>query len=546
MANRVGIELLPSACRVIEIQDQAGFSWFRRKSRTRDTRVTAFAELPYSPGASGALAAELSQVLGGRLSGRRVWVAPWGLHSTHQVMLLPGAGAHDVEAMARREAKQAPRPAGGAGELADGVVVGDLREHGRTDVVYVSVPADEIRSRIQPLLDAGLTLEGVVTPALAHAALVRQRSASFPDAVTAVLSVNAHATAITVLRGGLVLFAREMPWGFETERSEQPGHVLDVGVFAARLASELRRSLVHLKQSQKADVGHVLVCGDVPDLRALTAPLMHELDIEVETLDSLEGFDMAHLPEPADQFRSRVGSLRTAWALAADQSPPVNLLPREVTPVRIRNLAPPNTRRLAAAAVVGVILAAALWGVGELMARSSKSEADALRRQVATLEPQSRRADEVRRVVALVTAREAALRAWDSQGRRLTRVLDAIARSAPVDVAVTTFKIEPRVGAWHLTVEGHAEGENPAAAQVAFNKFLRQLRDSSLLGEPSGPPSLKIRTGEPAPPPPVNTAVAQRATQQAYLRPIEQPRQVRAGPAYLEVARDGRLYRIPL
>ncbi|MCX6537609.1 MAG: hypothetical protein NT151_01545 [Acidobacteria bacterium] len=58
------------------------------------------------------------------------------------------------------------------------------------------------------------------------------------------------------------------------------------------------------------DVSHVLVSGDMPDLRSLTGPLMHELNVEVETLDVLEGIDVAHLPEPVDEFRANVGDFK--------------------------------------------------------------------------------------------------------------------------------------------------------------------------------------------------------------------------------------------
>ena len=164
---------------------------------------------------------------------------------------------------------------------------------------------------------------------MAHAAVVRQRRASLPDAVTAVLSVNARATALTILRGSVVLVARELPWGHETERAEQAGAGIDPNRFARNLASELRRSFVCLRQTHKAEVTHVLVCGDVPDMRSLTGPLMHELGVEVETLDAIEDFDLSRIPDSADEFRSRLAALRTAWALAADATVSVNLLPRE-------------------------------------------------------------------------------------------------------------------------------------------------------------------------------------------------------------------------
>ena len=74
------------------------------------------------------------------------------------------------------------------------------------------------------------------------------------------------------------------------------------------------------------DIKHVCVCGGHPELRSMTAPLMEQLDIEFEPLDSLFGIDAARLPEPADEFRERGAELRLAWAAAADSPPTINLL----------------------------------------------------------------------------------------------------------------------------------------------------------------------------------------------------------------------------
>jgi hypothetical protein len=188
----------------------------------------------------------------------------------HQILLPPAAPA-DLEAIARREARMAP---GGlpAPPLADAVAMGALRD-GRRQTGYAAVSAEELAARLQPLIEAGVRVDSATTPALAHASLVRQRRDVLPDAVVAVLSVNAQATAITVVCGNVVLFARELPWGGETDQQGRDQDSPARAAFASRIAAELRRSLVYVRQSQKADVGRVLVCGDLFDLRSLTGPL---------------------------------------------------------------------------------------------------------------------------------------------------------------------------------------------------------------------------------------------------------------------------------
>src|SRR5207253_3163853 len=109
------------------------------------------------------------------------------------------------------------------------------------------------------------------------------------------------------------LYAKEMHWGF----AESPVGVAIVGGredLANRLGSELKRSFLYLKQFWEENVSQVLLCGDMPEIRLLTAPLIERLNIEVETLDSLDGIDTGELPEPADQFAEQVASLRLATA----------------------------------------------------------------------------------------------------------------------------------------------------------------------------------------------------------------------------------------
>jgi hypothetical protein len=62
-----------------------------------------------------------------------------------------------------------------------------------------------------------------------------------------------------------------------------------------------------VRDAHGVTVDGVVTCGDLPDLRSLTMPLTEELDIEVETLDSLEGFDLT---------KSALGDRATEYAPA--------------------------------------------------------------------------------------------------------------------------------------------------------------------------------------------------------------------------------------
>jgi len=532
MANRTGIELLPYACRIVTI-----------RTKQQKSGVVAFHEGPY-PGADPAsLAAELRQAVKG--SGRKAAVAVWGLRSTHQAMRLPPAEPRDLEAVARREARAAATGAA-AGPLADAVVLGELDGLGQRDVGYAAVGSDELRARLQPLADAGIEIASAVTPAMAHASLVNQRASLPPGTVAAVLSVNAHATALTVVRGRVVLFARELPWGDEDAAAGHEDAKPAAAAVAERLASEVRRSVIYVKQRLQVDVSRVFVCGDVPDPRALTAPLMRDLGIDVETLDVADELGLSDLPEPSDRFRSRLAAWQTALALAADDTAPA---------VGLRSAAADSSarsarafRRAFAAAVAALLLVAAGWGLLTYLQRGADTEARRLRRAAAVLEPEMQRHDEAHRQAALAAARSAALDAFASQGPRLAQVLAAFSQAAPGDLALTSLTADPRPGAWFVTAEGQVEGPDAAAAQATFNAFLKALNDSPLLGRPAEPPSLRVRTAD-APEEPTPAAAPSEPLPEpaeGAAREVDVRRSAPSGPAYIEVARDGRLYRIPL
>jgi len=533
---RTGIELLPHACRIVEVAPRARLFG---GGAPEPPRVTAIREIPYSAGDPEALTAELRQALKG--IGRRASVAVWGLRSTHQAFLLPPAASADLEAVARREARTAP---GGlpAPPLADAVVAGALRG-GRRQTGYAAVAADELRARLRPLVDAGVRVESVITPALAHALVASQRRALLPDALAAVLAVNAQSTAITVVHGGVVLFARELPWGDQTDCPAGGRDPAGRAAFATRIAAELRRSLVYLRQSQNAEVSRVFVCGDFADLRSLTGPLVNELALDVETLDVVEDLDLSRLPEPSDSLRSRLGAWRTALALAVEVKPQPGLRRRDP-----RSGAPPSApvRRIAAGAVAGVIVTAAGWGVMGYLWSGVTARQERLRRTIGVLEPELRRRNEARHRGAVAAAREAALAAFTSQGPRLSRIMEALSQAAPSEVAIYSLRVDPSAASWHLVIEGQAEGTDAGAAHDAFNRFLKALEASPLLGRPASPPSIRARTSDPA------GAVVETVEETPTAEPappvqaVETPRPAPSGPAYVEVARDGRLYRIPL
>lgn len=199
------------------------------------------------------------------------------------------------------------------------------------------VAESEIVRQIQPLVDAGFSVRGVCTPAMALAAIARRHARRTPERAAAYVALESNAMCLAIVRDGVLLSSREIAWEF-AESAE---------VVRERLVDELRRWLLFFRQSFRAVVERVVLCGGMPNLRALTASVGSALNVPVETLDSLSGIDAEVVPEPADMFRATVAALWPAIAIASQSGEPPNLLPAGTRPR-------PETRTRIAPVAAGV------------------------------------------------------------------------------------------------------------------------------------------------------------------------------------------------
>ena len=457
--------------------------------RSRDTVVRAFETIPHGWADPTALASALRAWLGRGLRRRRARVAVWGVASTHRSFWLPAAEPADPalravirDAALHGEVDVVSRTMEGAARAAaDGSAGRDL-------AVTLASRAD-LADRTRPLIDAGLRIDAVTTPPMALCSVARLRRSRIPGESVALLSLGADATALAIVRDGFPLLAREMLWGYERAGAR----ALDRDQLVSKIASELRRSLLFVKQTTRSEVSHVLMCGDAPELRALTAPLIAELDIEIETLDSLEGIATDPLPQPPETFREQVGRFRLAWALAADDGP---LMTFDAPRVGVRRSAVRRTAGLAA----GLSVAAALGGGAsyrsvDRTARVNEERVAALAREIADLEPEIRRVERARADGDLASARRAALAAFDVQGPRLTRVLEALSQSTPQEITLDVLDFTASGTVWTAHLSGVASAGEPALARAAVDELLRGLQDSPYVDGPSEPPVLRLSTG---------------------------------------------------
>jgi hypothetical protein len=345
MATRVGIELSPAACRIVEVEAGRGGS-----RNAGETRVVSFAVLP----PSGPETEEKLELL----RRQRATVIVWGEPTEHRQVMVTGGSYESM----RTEALAALNAAGlqTRGMWADITPApGPTIRMTRRPVVVSLASGTAAGSALRTLVDAGIRVRAVTTPAAALGSLAHlRRPLSVPGAIEAYIALEETVTCIALVKDGALMAGRDFAWGYLDEAGEvrQPRRREDI---AKHLADELAELFAGLGSS--GAVSQVCICGGLDELRSMTVPLMERLDVEVETLDSLFGIDAARLPESGDdEFRERSAELRLAWAVAADWPPAINLL-------RARHRQASKAMLGRAAVVAGV---AAGLGVGWAVQRS--------------------------------------------------------------------------------------------------------------------------------------------------------------------------------
>jgi hypothetical protein len=173
-----------------------------------------------------------------------------------------------------------------------------------------------VKPRLEPLESAGFRVERVVSPCNALAALARLKAARGENA-TCWLAVNRGGVAIVVVRPGKQLYSHSFTWDWTIGAVGSQARLLQRYSLVASLSPEVKRAMAIARQ-HGTPVELIITCGNLPDLRSLTMPLIEELDVEVETLDSLEGLVVKKGAE--DQLADLAPAIRLACVGAATRS----------------------------------------------------------------------------------------------------------------------------------------------------------------------------------------------------------------------------------
>jgi hypothetical protein len=155
------------------------------------------------------------------------------------------------------------------------------------------------------------------------------------------------------MRTGELMYSHAFDWDSSVGATGSQAHLLHRYALVSYLAPQIRRAMAVVEEKGRK-VDAIVTCGTLNDLRSLTMPLTEELDLEVETLDSVEGLTANGLSE--DRLSEMAAALRIACAGAIAR--PTRL--KGGTPVTAK---PSSALKVAALALIGVLVAVAAYFV---------------------------------------------------------------------------------------------------------------------------------------------------------------------------------------
>lgn len=319
-------------------------------------------------------------------------------------------------------------------------------------VLAVATKKEVVRALQLLAQTAGLKLHAIVPRPFALSAAV-QAAVPQPDptAAIAVLAIGSTGGEFLVSRGSQVLFAR--PVAVPSLANDQT------------LLSEVRRNLaIHSGQNSQAPVKAAYV-AEGGALRGFADRIRATIAVPVHTLDPLAGTGKSSEAAPG-QLAAAMGMCRL---LAAGELPINFVKPREPKPP-----ADPNRRPIllgvALAATILLALGALAWT--QLSSRddaiaSLRREADSLSAELTRIEPDAKRADEVRK--------------WlDGDVVWLDELYDLAAKCPDlIKLRITQLSFDPSpknaTGKKHYVGRVSIDGFT-AADETAFKQFMAELQ----------------------------------------------------------------------
>jgi len=209
-----------------------------------------------------------------------------------------------------------------------------------------------VSPQLEPLVSAGFRIDRAVTPCNALSALARIRRPKTDNAVIW-LAVDRAGVALIAMRTGELMYSHAFDWDSSVGATGSQAHLLHRYAMVSYLAPEVRRAMA-VVEKQGRTVDAIVTCGTLNELRSLTMPLTEELDLEVETLDSIDGLTADGFSE--ERLSEMAAALRIACAGAIAR--PTRL--KGGTPVTAQQS---SVLKVAVLALIGILVAVAAYFV---------------------------------------------------------------------------------------------------------------------------------------------------------------------------------------
>ena len=171
------------------------------------------------------------------------------------------------------------------------------------------------RAVLAPLRDAGFAVDAVLSPTDALCALAKRRQKAAGREGEVWLALNRQRVAMAIVEDGRLLYSRRFDWHY-SPAATQRAELLQRYSLVAHLRRKSGTASTSCARNTARRVNAIVTCGDLPDLRSLTMPLIEELDIEVETLDTLDGIGVEGAAA-GDAIAEQAPAIRLACAAAA-------------------------------------------------------------------------------------------------------------------------------------------------------------------------------------------------------------------------------------
>ena len=185
-------------------------------------------------------------------------------------------------------------------------------------VNWLADPGAPVASGAAPALralrSAGFRVRAVLSPvqALTATAISMRRPGG---GATAWLALNTTGAAVVIVNGAELLFSQSLGWRFDMGATGLREQLLQRYSLVSHISPVLAYGIATVDRTHGLGVETAVTCGNIPDLRSLTMPLIEEMDLEVEILDSLEGLRPVR-SLPPDRLLEAAPAVRLACGAA--------------------------------------------------------------------------------------------------------------------------------------------------------------------------------------------------------------------------------------